>query len=81
MQRRSVNKSAKVVLIRDIPPSAVNGRIFVVVSFRGLRSRPLAEPHAHTAAVLVSELDAGGLERPLNHRKGCLTRFRGFALK
>ena len=35
-----------------------------IVSFRGLRSRPLAEPYAHTAAVLVSELNASGLEHP-----------------
>ena len=55
----------------DIPPPDANGQISVV-SFSGLRSRPLAEPHAHTAAVLVSELDASGLERTANRQMvGC----------
>ena len=47
------------------------------MSFGGLRSHPLAETHAYTTAVFVSELDAGGLKRAANCqivgcRHGCL---------
>jgi hypothetical protein len=64
----------------DIPPPDTNSRISVL-SFSGLRSHPLAETHAYTTTVFVSELDACGLERPPNHREGGLPRFRCFTLK
>ena len=43
----------------NIPKPDTNSRISVL-SFSGLRSHPLAETHAYTTTVFVSELDAGG---------------------
>jgi hypothetical protein len=42
---------------------------------------PFSKPHARTAAVLVDELDAGGLERSPNHRERGVTRFGCLAFK